>query len=100
MNLCREVVKMGLAAAGSVAGGRAWAGPALRAGVGRGSGFHLGLVTYNVAKDWNLDTLLRLREGGRLVGIVSHVLELKERIDVRLAVKGGPEGSEATLVLP
>ena len=31
----------------------------------RGTRFHLGLVTYNVAKDWDLDTILRLvREAG------------------------------------
>ena len=42
---------MGLASAGALAlGTRAGAAP----------GFHLGLVTYNVAKDWDLDTILRL----------------------------------------
>jgi sugar phosphate isomerase/epimerase len=52
----RDVVRMGLASAGALAvGARASAG----------KGFHLGLVTYNVAKDWDLDTLLRLvREAG------------------------------------
>jgi sugar phosphate isomerase/epimerase len=32
-------------------------------------GFHLGLVTYNVAKDWDLDTLLRLCREARLTGV-------------------------------
>jgi len=52
----RDVVRMGLASAGALAlGGRARAA----------GGFHLGLVTYNVAKDWDLDTLLRnVREAG------------------------------------
>jgi sugar phosphate isomerase/epimerase len=52
----REVVRMGLASAGALAlGSRA-------AGAGR---FRLGLVTYNAAKEWDLDTVLRLcREAG------------------------------------
>jgi hypothetical protein len=52
----RDVVRMGLASAGALAlGGRARAAGTL----------HLGLVTYNVAKDWDLGTLLRLvREAG------------------------------------
>ena len=52
----RDVVRMGLASAGALA-----LGPRASAA----QGFHLGLVTYNVAKDWDLDTLLRLvREAG------------------------------------
>jgi sugar phosphate isomerase/epimerase len=52
----RDVVRMGLASAGALALGTRASG---------GKGFHLGLVTYNVAKDWDLDTLLRLvREAG------------------------------------
>ena len=55
----RDVVRMGLASAGAIAlGARARA-------AGR---FHLGLVTYNVAKDWDLDTLLRLVPRGRARG--------------------------------
>lgn len=52
----RDVVRMGLASAGALALGES----------ARAAGsFHLGLVTYNVAKDWDLDTLLRLvREAG------------------------------------
>ena len=52
----RDVVRLGLASAGALALGES----ARAAG-----GFHLGLVTYNVAKDWDLDTLLRnVREAG------------------------------------
>lgn len=52
----RDVVRMGLASAGALA---------LGARASAAKGFHLGLVTYNVAKDWDLDTLLRLvREAG------------------------------------
>jgi len=52
----RDVVRAGLLAAGAVAVGAR----------GRSAGrFHLGLVTYNVAKEWDLDTILRLcREAG------------------------------------
>ena len=52
----RDVVRMGLASAGALA---------LGARASAAKGFHLGLVTYNVAKDWDLETLLRLvREAG------------------------------------
>src|SRR5512139_302898 len=54
----RDVVRAGLLAAGAVAVGAR--------GRGRAAGqLHLGLVTYNVAKEWDLDTILRLcREAG------------------------------------
>jgi sugar phosphate isomerase/epimerase len=52
----RDVVRMGLFSAGALALGARAKGA---------SGLHLGLVTYNVAKDWDLDTILRLcREAG------------------------------------
>ena len=52
----RDVVRMGLASAGALA---------LGARASAAKGLHLGLVTYNVAKEWGLDTLLRLvREAG------------------------------------
>ena len=50
----REVVKRSVLAP-LAAAGAAWAAPAAAAPV-----FRLGLVTYNVARDWDLDTLLRL----------------------------------------
>src|SRR5690606_437016 len=42
-----------------------------------------------------LDALVSLNEGGRLVGIISHVAEIKERIPARLEVTPGPKGSTA-----
>lgn len=45
-----------------------------------------------------LKVLMDLRENGRLVGIISHVPELKERIDVRLEVTATRQGSEARFV--
>ena len=38
-------------------------------------------------------------EGGRLVGVISHVTELAQRIPTRLEVKADPRGSSARLVL-
>jgi exonuclease SbcC len=52
------------------------------------------------ALDLALSVLTDLRQGGRLVGIVSHVQELKERVDVRLEVTRTERGSSARFVLP
>jgi len=41
-----------------------------------------------------------LRQGGRLVGIISHVEALKEQIDARLEVTPGPRGSRVRFVVP
>ena len=41
-----------------------------------------------------LDSLLELQRGGRLVGIISHVEELKERIDAKLEVTSTSKGSK------
>ena len=49
--------------------------------------------------DFALKALLELRQGGRLVGIISHVGELRERIDTRLAVKKTDCGSVASFEL-
>jgi exonuclease SbcC len=46
-----------------------------------------------------MDTLRDLQQGGRLIGVVSHVAELKEQITARLEVKSGRRGSEARFVL-
>lgn len=43
-----------------------------------------------------IDSLLELQRGGRLVGIISHVDELKERIDAKLEVIATSKGSKAT----
>ena len=47
------------------------------------------------ALDQAVDTLLRLGEGSRLVGIVSHVAELRDRIGRQIIVKNLPEGGSA-----
>jgi len=53
------------------------------------------------APDKALATLMKLGEGGRLVGIISHVPELRTRIDARLEVTPSAtgEGSTARLVV-
>ncbi len=45
--------------------------------------------------DLAIRTLEGLKEGGRLVGIISHVESLRERIPVRLQVTAGVTGSKA-----
>ncbi|MEN6565392.1 MAG: SMC family ATPase [Veillonellales bacterium] len=45
--------------------------------------------------DFAIKALLDLQRGGRLVGIISHVPELKERIDARLEVVSTEHGSRA-----
>ncbi|QEK11430.1 SMC family ATPase [Crassaminicella thermophila] len=47
------------------------------------------------ALDFAMKTLIDLQKGGRLVGIISHVPELKERIDARLEVIQVEKGSVA-----
>jgi exonuclease SbcC len=52
------------------------------------------------ALDRAMEALLLLREGGRLVGIISHVAELRERIrNTRLEVTTAHGASQARLVL-
>lgn len=46
--------------------------------------------------DFALKALIDLQQGGRLVGIISHVPELKERIDARLEVTPTSKGSIAS----
>jgi len=50
------------------------------------------------ALDLAIRTLHDLQRGGRLVGIISHVPELKEQIDVRLEIEPGRAGSTARFV--
>lgn len=45
--------------------------------------------------DFAIKALLDLQQGGRLVGIISHVPELKERIDARLEISRAARGSRA-----
>ena len=42
-----------------------------------------------------IDSLLELQRGGRLVGIISHVEELKERVEAKLEVVATSKGSKA-----
>ena len=52
------------------------------------------------ALDHAITTLTTLQENGRLVGIISHLAELRERIDARLEVTAGKAGSTARFVVP
>jgi exonuclease SbcC len=51
------------------------------------------------ALDLALQTLANLGQGGRLVGIISHVTELRERIDTRLEVIAGKSGSSTRFII-
>jgi len=51
------------------------------------------------ALDLAIATLLELREGKRMVGVISHVTELRERIDTRLEIVRGHRGSTTRFVL-
>ncbi len=51
------------------------------------------------ALDEAIRVLLELRTGGRLVGIISHVDELRRRIDTRLEIQKTEQGSRARWVL-
>jgi len=53
----------------------------------------------NEALDAAMQALIDLQKGGRLVGIISHVSELRERIDAQLEVKSGKTGSTASFLL-
>ena len=46
-----------------------------------------------------INSLLELQKGGRLVGIISHVQELKERIDAKLEVKTSSTGSSTKFMV-
>ena len=48
--------------------------------------------------DLAISSLMGLNDGGRLVGIISHVSELRERIDARLEISAGKTGSTAKFV--
>ena len=45
--------------------------------------------------DLAITALVELKQGGRLVGIISHVPELRERIDARLEIIPIDRGSRA-----
>ncbi|HZH28274.1 MAG TPA: AAA family ATPase [Azospirillaceae bacterium] len=52
------------------------------------------------ALDSALQALLDLQSSGRLVGVISHVGDLKERIAARLDVAKSPSGSRAAFLVP
>ena len=47
-----------------------------------------------------IDALMELQLGGRMVGVISHVPELRQVIPARLEVHGGSGGSYTTFVVP
>jgi DNA repair protein SbcC/Rad50 len=51
------------------------------------------------ALDLAFRALVDLQKGGRLVGIISHVPELRERIDARIEILPGRKGSVARIVV-
>lgn len=51
------------------------------------------------ALDFAIRALKDLQQAGRMVGIISHVTELREWIDARLEVKAGASGSVAEFVV-
>ena len=51
------------------------------------------------ALDLAYQTLVDIHSEGRLVGVISHVPDLKERIDARLEIKPGTRGASARFVL-
>lgn len=50
--------------------------------------------------DLAVETLLELQQTGRMVGVISHVSELKERIDVQLEVTKHERGSRTRFRVP
>ena len=52
------------------------------------------------ALDLAINTLIDLQNTGRLVGVISHVAEMKERIDAQLVVTSDREGASAEFRLP
>lgn len=50
--------------------------------------------------DLAMSTLVDLQKGGRTVGVISHVAEMKSCIDVQLVVSSGPEGSSTNFLVP
>ena len=55
-------------------------------------------TVYSDSLDTAIETLLETEKSGRLVGIISHVPELKERISVKLEVTSGNNGSHTKFV--
>jgi exonuclease SbcC len=47
-----------------------------------------------------MEALMELKDTGRLVGVITHVPELRQVIDARLEVRGGPGGSSTRFIVP
>jgi sugar phosphate isomerase/epimerase len=94
----RDALRAGVTAGAAVAAGPALAGIASKTEAGKGpGGFRLGLVTYNVARDWDLDTILRLCREAGVTGVefrtthrhgVETALSPNERGEVRRKIAG------------
>jgi exonuclease SbcC len=52
------------------------------------------------ALDLAMEALMELKDTGRLVGVITHVPELRQVIDARLEVLSTPSGSTTRLVVP
>lgn len=50
--------------------------------------------------DLAMQALMDLQDTGRLVGVISHVPELRQLIDARLEVRGGSGGSSTRFIVP
>lgn len=50
--------------------------------------------------DLAIRTLIDLQSSGRMIGVISHVAELKEQMPLRLDISSSREGSRVTLVTP
>jgi exonuclease SbcC len=50
--------------------------------------------------DLAVRTLIDLQATGRMIGIISHVAELKEQMPLRLDVISGRDGSRVRLITP
>ena len=48
--------------------------------------------------DLALQTLVDLQQSGRTIGLISHVSELKEQMQVRLDIESSRTGSKITMV--
>ena len=49
--------------------------------------------------DSAVDTLMSLQNSGHLVGVISHVSQLADRIPAKLAVSASPQGSSAQFII-
>ncbi|MCW8944623.1 MAG: hypothetical protein OQL27_07595, partial [Sedimenticola sp.] len=50
--------------------------------------------------DLAIRTLIDLQASGRMIGVISHVAELKEQMPLRLDISASRAGSHVTLVRP